>query len=77
MKTGFSLWELTHMEFPVSYTGFGFAVQISTVDSPKKRTNTSVLFCCEKEIRKKKKDIFLFVHFLGESPTHQSAYGFI
>ena len=26
MKTGFSLWELAHREFPVSYTGFGFAV---------------------------------------------------
>jgi hypothetical protein len=26
MKTGFSLWDLTHREFPVSYTGFGFAV---------------------------------------------------
>ena len=24
MKTGFSLWELIHREFPVSYTGFGF-----------------------------------------------------
>ena len=28
MKTGFSLWELAHREFPVSYTGFGFAVQL-------------------------------------------------
>ena len=27
MKTGFSLWELTYREFPVSLTGFGFAVQ--------------------------------------------------
>jgi hypothetical protein len=26
MKTGFSLWELANREFPVSYTGFGFAV---------------------------------------------------
>ena len=26
MKTGFSLWELTYREFPVSLTGFGFAV---------------------------------------------------
>ena len=26
MKTGFSLWELAHREFPVSYTGFGFTV---------------------------------------------------
>ena len=26
MKTGFSLWELAHREFPVSPTGFGFAV---------------------------------------------------
>ena len=26
MKTGFSLWELTYREFPVSITGFGFAV---------------------------------------------------
>ena len=26
MKTGFSLWELTYGEFPVSLTGFGFAV---------------------------------------------------
>jgi hypothetical protein len=25
MKTGFSLWELAHMEFPVSPTGYGFA----------------------------------------------------
>ena len=28
MKTGFSLWELAHREFPVSYTGFGFAVYL-------------------------------------------------
>ena len=28
MRTGVSLWELTHREFPVSYTGFGFAVYI-------------------------------------------------
>ena len=28
MKTSFSLWELAHREFPVSYTGFGFAVHI-------------------------------------------------
>ena len=28
MKTGFSLWELTHREFLVSYTGFGFAVYL-------------------------------------------------
>ena len=28
MKTGFSLWELTHREFPMSYTGFCFAVQL-------------------------------------------------
>jgi hypothetical protein len=26
MNTGFSLWELTNREFPVSLTGFGFAV---------------------------------------------------
>ena len=26
MKTDFSLWELTYREFPVSLTGFGFAV---------------------------------------------------
>ena len=26
MKTGCSLWELTHREFPVSSTGFGFTV---------------------------------------------------
>ena len=26
MKTGFSLWELTYREVPVSLTGFGFAV---------------------------------------------------
>ena len=26
MNTGFSLWELTYREFPVSLTGFGFAV---------------------------------------------------
>ena len=26
MKKGFSLWELTYREFPVSLTGFGFAV---------------------------------------------------
>jgi hypothetical protein len=26
MKTGFSLKELTYREFPVSLTGFGFAV---------------------------------------------------
>ena len=26
MRTGFSLWELTYREFPVSLTGFGFAV---------------------------------------------------
>ena len=26
MKTGLSLWELTYREFPVSLTGFGFAV---------------------------------------------------
>ena len=29
MKTGFSLWELTYREFPVSLTGFGFAVHAS------------------------------------------------
>ena len=28
MKTGFSLWELTYREFPVSLTGFGFAVSV-------------------------------------------------
>ena len=28
MKTGFSLWKLAHREFPVSYTGFGFAVSL-------------------------------------------------
>ena len=28
MKIGFSLWELTYREFPVSLTGFGFAVYI-------------------------------------------------
>ena len=27
MKTGFSLWELTYREFPVSLTGFGFTVR--------------------------------------------------
>ena len=26
MKAGFSLWELTYREFPVSFTGFGFTV---------------------------------------------------
>ena len=26
MKAGFSLWELTYTEFPVSLTGFGFTV---------------------------------------------------
>ena len=28
MKTGFYLLELTHREFPVSLTGFGFAVYV-------------------------------------------------
>ena len=31
MKTGFSLWEWAHREFPVSLTGFGFAVLVSWV----------------------------------------------
>ena len=30
MKAGFSLWELTYREFPVSLTGFGFAVHRKT-----------------------------------------------
>ena len=74
MKTGFPLWELTHMEFPVSYTGFGFAVQISTVDSPKKRTNKFVLFVVKSKEANK---TYYFVYFLGESTGHQSAFGFI
>ena len=31
MKTGFSLWELAHREFPVSYTGFGFTVKFTVI----------------------------------------------
>ena len=30
MKTGFTLWELTHGEFHASYTGFGFEAQFSS-----------------------------------------------
>ena len=41
MKTGFSLWELTNSEFPVSLTGFGFAVYVFTLfllySAPKKQ----------------------------------------
>ena len=33
MKTWFSLSELTHREFPVSCTGFGFAVQVIWIKS--------------------------------------------
>ena len=29
LKAGFSLWELTYREFPVSLTGFGFTVNVS------------------------------------------------
>ena len=33
MKAGFSLWELTYREFPVSLTGFGFAVLLQRLDT--------------------------------------------
>ena len=40
MKTGFSLCELAHREFPVSYTGFGFAVYEKAV------LDVGNHFCC-------------------------------
>ena len=30
MRTGFYLWELAHREFPVSFTGFGFTVCLTS-----------------------------------------------
>ena len=44
------------------------------VDSPKKRKNEFVFSCSEKQKSKKTNS---FVHSLGESAAHQSAYGLI
>ena len=54
IKTGFSLWELTYREFPVSLAGLGFAVQpllymycqTSQNNSPNLGQVTSILICC-------------------------------